>query len=354
MRAFETLIDQLIDQERPLAVLDGIFRKGDVPHAFLFTGMDGVGKRTAARYFAMACNCAAIRRRKDGASGGSSSISGICPCGECPACSRILAGSHPDLITIEPDGDFIKIARIRELLHRITFKPSEADMRAVIIAHAGTMNREASNALLKALEEPPPQTVFFLTAAHPSDLLSTVVSRCQHVRFNPVSAEAMETFLQAHAGATAETARTAALLAGGSMAAALSLVDKTWEARKMADRRHWLVRSLVALPRLPVPMVLAFAEALAGDKKALMPCLDMIKSCLRDAVVMKDCPADLINADMTDNIRQITETGSRAVLVARLDAVMAAEAGLQRNANVRLLMENMALTLAGRIYEKNS
>lgn len=350
MQAFEALIDQ----EKPLGVLNGIFAKGDIPHAFLFTGMDGVGKRTAARRFAMACNCTASKPQTNRATEGATPTQGVTPCGECKSCATMSAGSHPDLIVIEPDGDIIKISRIRELLRRIAFKPFEATVRAVLIARAGSMNREASNALLKALEEPPPQTVFFLTAAHPSDLLPTVVSRCQHVRFNPVSAKAMETYLQTHTGTDAETSRTVALLSGGSMAAALAIVENPVEARLFADRRQWLMQVLLELPSMTPPFIFAFAETLAKDKKNLFRFVDMIKGYLRDAVVVRDCPDRMMNADMRGPIRKMAEAHSRAALIACLDAVMDVETGLQRNANPRLLMENLAMQLAGMKYEKNS
>ncbi|MDY6903847.1 MAG: DNA polymerase III subunit delta' [Thermodesulfobacteriota bacterium] len=342
MQALETLIDQ----ERPLGVLNGIFAGGDIPHAFLFTGMDGVGKRTAARRFAMACNCGVNIKRKESISDGRPPLHGSAPCGECQSCAAMLAGSHPDLIFIEPEGNVIKIARIRELLHRITFKPFEAIMRAVIIARAGSMNREASNALLKALEEPPPQTVFFLTAAHPSDLLPTVVSRCQHVRFNPVSAETMETYLQTRAGVNASTAKTVALLSGGSMATALAMAEKPDDARLMANRRQWLLQMLNDLPGMSVPMVFAVAEVMAKDTKWLAPSLDIIKSYLRDAVIIQNCPSGIINTDMRDQIQAMTASRSREQLLVGLDAVMDMEAGLQNNGNPRLLMENLAMQLA--------
>lgn len=344
-------MDSLIDQERPLRILTDILAGGNIPHAFLLTGVDGVGKRTAAIWFAMACGCSirALFTAAGDIAEPFRTAEEITPCGQCHACRRILAGNHPDVICIEPDRDLIKIDTIRDLLSRIAFKPHQAGRRVIIISDAQTMNREAANALLKALEEPPPQTLFFLTAGQPGDLLPTVVSRCQNIRFNPVSEAGLEKALRERFRLDPTAATSIALLADGSFARALALTGagQSDKIPDMTTRRKWVLDELQQLPARKLPLVFAFAEKLAADKAGLLQFLEIIKSYLRDVLVYKYSPDHIINTDMADQIRSAAAVDGAAALIAKMDAVTEVEKALTRNVNPRLWLESLALILAG-------
>lgn len=343
-------LDGLIDQERPLRILAGILAKGNIPHAFLFTGKDGIGKRTAAIRFAMARNCQAwppviTADKKDTAAGLPDTMTS---CGQCRACVKIMAGSHPDVMVVEPEGDVIKIAQIRELSQRLAFKPHEARMRAVVISDAQTMNVEASNALLKALEEPPPQTFFFLTAGQTADLLPTVVSRCQHIRFNPVSAEKIEQYLIHSYGLSPRAARSTAIISDGSVSKALELSGRPESLRDMELWRQWLAGEMIKLPACPIPMILVFAQKLATDKKHLLPSLEIIKQFIRDAVISNRCPEKITNTDSREAVYDIARENALPTLFLKIGAVAEAEQAIQQHANQRLALEVMAMRLADR------
>lgn len=345
------LLDLLIDQERPLRVLTGILARGDIPHAFLLTGVDGVGKKTAAIQFSMACGCStlALFTAAGDVVAPGRQAEAVMACGQCRSCRQILAGNHPDVICIEPDRDLIKIDTIRDLLLRIAFKPHQAGRRVIIISDAQAMNREAANALLKALEEPPPQTIFFLTAGQPADLLPTVVSRCQNIRFNPVSAAGLEAVLRERCGLDPAAATAVALLADGSVARALALAGEggSGSVSAMTAGRKWVLDELQRLPQRPLPLVFAFAEKLAADKAGLSQVLEIISSYLRDLLVYKHSPDHIINTDIADQIRAAAAVNSGAALIAKMDAVTAVEKALKRNVNPRLWLESLALALAG-------
>ena len=109
--------ESIIDQKRPIRILTTCLRDGNIPHALLFTGISGIGKRTTARLFSKACNCEALasgvsRKRLDGI-----------PCCRCRSCRKIKSGNHPDIIHIKPSGNIIKIAQIRNLCHTLSMKP---------------------------------------------------------------------------------------------------------------------------------------------------------------------------------------------------------------------------------------
>ena len=167
--------ESIIGQERPIRFLTQILQKRSIPHAMLFTGVDGIGKQTTARALGMALNCL--------------NPVGVSACGECPPCQKVISGTHPDMITVKPEGAFIKIDQVRAVSRQLRFAPLEGNWRVVIINDAQALNLEASNAILKILEEPPKGTVIILTATQTTDLLPTIVSRCQQVAFRPIPYE---------------------------------------------------------------------------------------------------------------------------------------------------------------------
>src|SRR5206468_11280591 len=118
-----------------------------VASAYLFEGMVGVGKATTALALAQALNC----ERAPGQG-----------CGACDPCRKIESGLHPDVVRVEPDGQFIKIAQVRQVTARAAYRPHEGRARVVILDPADAMNLEAANALLKTLEEPPADIHFVL------------------------------------------------------------------------------------------------------------------------------------------------------------------------------------------------
>jgi DNA polymerase III delta' subunit len=248
--------DSIIDQERPIRILTSLLVNGTIPHALLFTGIEGVGKKTAAVALAMACNCTGGEAGTAGA--GAPSPGAVGPCGECAACRKIVAGAHPDMLRVSPAGAMIKIDQIRELCQVLTMKPYEARVRVVIIADAHTLNPAAGNALLKMLEEPPARTALILTAPQTGDLLPTIVSRCQHIRFKPIARHHLAAILTRAYGVDPPEASLTAALAGGSLTRALAMRRSQW-----LQRRSWLMAQLAALPRQSMTALLALAEKLS-------------------------------------------------------------------------------------------
>ena len=163
----------ILGNEAALRLLESAHRTGGVSHAYLFHGPPGVGKRTVARRF------------------GAALVAG----GDSGAEARALRGLHPDLTELVPEGAFTTIGQVREILRLASSRPFEGARRAFIV-QADTLNVQASNALLKTLEEPEGETVFLLVAASREGVLPTILSRAQAVRFNPVPAGAVARFLE--------------------------------------------------------------------------------------------------------------------------------------------------------------
>jgi len=316
-----------------------MLHNGRIPSALLFTGREGVGKGLAARAFAMALNCPAAATAVRPPPG--SATEGIDACGHCRSCRRIDSDQHPDLLTVAPEGQAIRIGRIRSILTTLAMKPYEAAVRVVIIDDAHCMNPEAANALLKLLEEPPDRTLFILIAPRRNDLLPTVASRCQSVRFAPIPEESLRYFLTAERGVAEEKAATLAALAGGSYAKALLLADSDW-----ADRRAWLAGILQELPGLPTVAVMAAAERMASDKSTVEEMLYLTRTWLRDCIVYRQAPDRIHYPDLATGIGTWAARFGTAALLAKAEAVDRALARIAGNGNVRLALEVMLLKLA--------
>ena len=326
--------ESIIDQERPARILTTFLKNGTIPHALLFTGLEGVGKESAAMAFAMACNCTGdisntIRQETN------------IPCGQCKPCLKIEAGNHPDIIRVKPSGPFIKIDQIRSLCQTIAMKPYEAIRRVVIISDAQAMNPAASNALLKMLEEPPAKTILILLATHISDLLPTIVSRCQQLKFKPISSRHLESILIQQHGLGTGDAQIITTMAGGSLSRALRMHRTNW-----INRRNWLINEMDALSTASVNRLLAFGEQLSKNKNDLQDSLDVMKSWLRDLVVDRLDPERIVNQDLAPKIRQASQQISIDVLLEKIDTIQATQNTIQAGTNLRLTLEAMVLRLA--------
>jgi len=307
-------------------------------------GIEGVGKRTAAMRFAMACNCSyqqsapEEQEREDYLH-----ITDSC---DCRSCRKIRSGNHPDIRQTEPSGAFIRIAQIRELCHTLGMKPYEARTRVVTIANAQTMNPEAGNALLKVLEEPPDRTVLILTTIQESDLLPTIVSRCPQIRFSPIPREDLETLLVEQEKVPQDDAAVIAALADGSYSKAFAMNRTRW-----IRRRNWVLRELESLmgrgkKDFPTAHVLAMAENLSKNKDILPDVLEVMKTWVRDLIICKYAPEKLINMDWADRIQEASHALTITALLSKVRAIQTAQKHLRSNANLKLTLEVLMMQLA--------
>ena len=206
----------LVGQEHVTETLANAIKNDRVAHAYIFSGARGVGKTTAARILAKALNC----------------VHGptATPCGECDSCREIAAGTSLDVIEIDAASNR-GIDQIRELREMVRYAPASSRSKVVILDEAHMLTGEASNALLKTLEEPPDRVIFVMATTQPEDLVDTIRSRSQHfhfraLTFGEITARleeiAQKENLKIDAGALAVISR----MAEGSMRDALSLLEQ--------------------------------------------------------------------------------------------------------------------------------
>ena len=226
---------------------------------FLFVGPDGSGKRQFATALAQCLLCTETDEQQ------------LTACGQCPSCAQVVAATHPDLHLVNrpPDKSFIPIERfigdrehrMREgLCHEISLKPFMGRRKVAIVDDADYLNQEGANSLLKTLEEPPPQSLLILLATSEQRQLPTIRSRCQVVRFQPLSQDQISQILvEKDLVADREQAVQVATLAQGSMARAMQLIDE-----EILQFRNEFLADLAAgklLPHELAKIVATFVDA---------------------------------------------------------------------------------------------
>lgn len=221
-----TVFDDLIGQQATVSQLQRAVagasdlvsggRGTGMTHAWLFTGPPGSGRSEAARAFAAALQCPY---------GG---------CGHCPSCHQVLAGTHPDLLYVRASGLSFGVAATRELVLRAGSRPSGGRFRIVLFEEAERATEAASNALLKAVEEPSPRTVWLLCTPAPDDLLVTIRSRCRLVTLATPGTRALVDALVQRDGVDPVLAQSSAVAAAGRIDRARQLASDP-EARRRRE-----------------------------------------------------------------------------------------------------------------------
>ncbi len=216
-----TTFGELIGQEALVRTLRNAFAQGRVPRAFLLTGVRGVGKTTTARIIARALNCIG----PDGTGGPT-----VDPCGTCPECRAILADRHPDVLELDAASNN-SVDDVRELRETLRYRPAQGRFKVIILDEVHMLSGAAFNALLKTLEEPPPQVKFMLATTELRKVPTTIRSRCQTHFLRRVSQPELRAHFARIAEKEAVAADDAALqmlarAADGSVRDGLSLLDQ--------------------------------------------------------------------------------------------------------------------------------
>ena len=308
---------EVAGQRATAAVLYAMAKKRTVPPALLFYGARGCGKTSTARILGMALNC-----------GGEPGSASSWPCGECPSCKAVADGTSLDVLEVDAasNGSVDQIHRIRELVQYGT----AGEYRVVLLDEAHSMSRDAFNALLKVLEEPPPNTVFVLLTTEYGKILPTVASRCMpfpFARLSPAAIIARLEWICQDAGVPAAPELLAAIAgrADGAMRDAIMLLDQVASVG-ISTLEAW--QELAGEEDFAPRLVSAAAD---GDHKKLFEALDQVVCHTGDyATITARLVACLRDILVLSAGGQITEQGSaledRRELAARLDAVQVVRA----------------------------
>jgi DNA polymerase-3 subunit delta' len=319
-------LTQIRGQKQPISILSQAVRHQKVAHAYLFSGPDGVGKKTTALSLAQALNCHQ--------QGGDA-------CMECSSCRKIEQGQHPDVQVIKPEGEYIKIEAIRRLQQEMASKPYEGRVKTQVIDEADRLTPQAANCLLKTLEEPASNSLLILVSAHPYNLLPTVVSRCQRLVFNQLAAEDIEQLLSGK-GLSPAQCQLIASFCQGSPAQVLELDIE----QVLAEREELVGKVFGRLP-LSEEELLDCAQALAGDKERIERLLKWLLLWYRDLLVIRKVGEEawLVNGDKRPELSRQAAQHTLAELHQKLEAVEHTREHLKRHVNPQLALEVMFMDL---------
>ncbi len=316
------LFSQIIGQAKALNLLRRALASNRLAHGYLFTGPEGVGKRSTARALAAQLLC---HEKGNGP-----------PCGICLGCRKVSAGSHPDFLHIKPEGASIKINQVRELKKALSFPPFERGMRVVIIEETQTMGREAANSLLKLLEEPPPDNLILLVATDTEPLLETILSRCQVIPFVALTEEqAAQVIQRTHPQLSPDEVRTMAKLTGGCP----GRTDSLHSSEVLALHQECLATLLESSTGQAetVELALDLARRLAELKEELHLFLDLLSLFFKETMTNMLCAKE--------PPRTARERWNLPQLSAMVSAVEAARSDLARNCSRALVCEVLLLEL---------
>ena len=345
------MFEPLIGNQRVKDILRRMLSSRRVPGAQLFAGMDGIGKKLFALELAKALNCRAPL--------------GAEACDACPSCVRIngskflgydnddankkkiIWSEHADVGLVRPFNKIIRVPVMRELEREANFRPYEGAARIFIIEDADRLNEESSNALLKTLEEPPRTTHLILITSRPAALLPTIRSRCQVIRFAPLTAAEIEAhLLRDKKKMTAAEAALRARAAQGSIGRALSIDLESYR-----EQREAMLNVLEALTIKPDRVRLLRASEELSDAKRkdeYEPRLDMLATLIHDswAFTLGAPIEQAVNGDIRERLSQV---GSRleSRLAARwLTQIEEHRRGLDVNINRKVATDALLLGMA--------
>ena len=329
-------------------ILQRLVVGGRVPNALLFAGPEGVGKKEFAIELARSFVC----QRPNAELG----------CGECAACrragefsiptfekgpesDRVFFGQHPDVGLVVPFRRNLRIDAIRALEREANFRPFEGRARFFIVDEADKMNDASSNALLKTLEEPPATSHIVLMASREDTLLPTIRSRCQIIRFAPVSAQEIEQHLIATADFAPEDAALAAHVSGGSVGRALNIVPASFRTQRAAMLD--VARAAVTGNRREL---LQISEEIndARSKDELDEKLDVLEALVHDVWLLRNQSADaeIKNVDIRPELLKLAAEADSKTLAKWMADIEVMHENLIVNINRKIATDSLFIGMA--------
>lgn len=323
--------DEVLGHQQNKEFLQKLLKPGSRPHALLFYGMGGIGKKMLALHFAKTFLCKSVSKK---------------PCGICESC-RLMdiennSFAHPDfyLLTAEEAGKDIKIEQVKEMAKQAAFAPVLSEHKVCIIDDAGQMTAEAANSLLKLLEEPPPGWLFILITQQAERLLPTVLSRVVRLRFDAPDSSAVQQILKAK-GITQNT-QVLAALAGGSPGRALSYN----QADIFAIRRE----ALDLLKKLPLQNPFGYIVALGWgekyDRAAALLLTEQFIYLLRDVLLLQSgAGGQVYNTDIMAGLDGIAADWPLHTARQGVNAAQEAWQNINKNVSAKNVLEALVLKL---------
>ena len=312
--------------EKLTRILRRMVKQGAYHPAYLFHGPPHVGKRKMAEAFAMAIFCDELEDDF---------------CGRCSSCQRMKSGVYPDYRVIEPEGATIKIDHCRDMIAEAALQPYEGKKKVFVLDPADRMKVEAANSLLKVLEEPFPFSLFILITSVPQAILPTIDSRCQKIRFAPLSYELLTQNLCEQFNLDSDAAMTLARISGGRPALAEELATGDFLAERDA-----VIDALASISERHEVEAFRMAGNFKNRDLAIT-FLELLISILRDAALLKQAPEseNLVNQDRRQAILDATNNFTSEELLATWKDAIECSNNIRLNANLQAQIDRVLLHL---------
>ncbi len=327
----------IIGQERAIKILTKSLKKDKVSSSYIFVGSEGTGKKFAAIEFTKVINCSNLNKNLEA-------------CDNCHSCNEINKQCCPDLKIVESTKGSIKIEQIRKIRKEIELKPFRSKKKVYIIDQAEKMTLEASNCLLKTIEEPPYYAIIILICSKIDPILPTIVSRCQIVNFglvNPLKIK--EILLNKINNLEKDKAEIISKLAQGSIGKAFKLIaDKEY-----FIRREEVLDYLSAIsPGKYDDDIFVKVEKMVSEIDRIEEILEMIKLWYRDILIIKNTGNQkyIVNCDKLEIVGKKSQVYSQKMMIDILDYLEQVEEYLMKNVNKRLILERLFIKMVGVEY----
>ncbi len=327
----------IVGQERAIKILTKSQKENKISSSYIFVGSEGTGKKLTAIEFTKAVNCLNLNKNLEA-------------CDNCHSCNEIDKQYCPDLKIVETTKGLIKIEQIREIRKEIELKPFKSKKKVYIIDKAEKMTLEASNCLLKTIEEPPYYAIIILICSKIDTILPTIVSRCQIVNFGLVtSLKIKEILLNKIDNLEKDKAEIISKLAQGSIGKAFKLsIDKEY-----FIRREKVLDYLSAIsPGKYGNDIFAKVEKMISEIDRIEEILEIIKLWYRDILIIKNTGNQkyIINCDKLEIFGKKSQIYSQKMLIDILDYLEQVEEYLMKNVNKRLILERLFIKMVGVEY----
>ena len=342
-----------IGQDHLLKQLDAGLSAGRLAHAYLLSGPPHVGKMTLALDLAAAVNCAVLNGQQAGSMFAEADPTPG-PCGNCEPCIRIRRGVFADLKIVSVGGDprvstRISIDQVREAESFLAVTPVEGSWKVVIFDGAETLaagQSEPANALLKTLEEPPPQVLVLLLTTNEDAILPTIRSRCRTLPLRPMPGDALAEYLASNRRVERDRARRLARLARGCPGWAINVLDEP----ELMDAYLTQLAQILSVASSPLDVRFNYADGLggsfSGDRESVRQELYLWERWWRDVLLVKEgLTGRAHNDDRLEELKAQADAAATADIVAFLESVRETLSALDANVNPRLALECMMLAV---------
>ena len=311
-------------------------RNDNVRQAYIFEGIKGIGKYTAARIFANAIHCTGENK----------------PCGVCPDCKKHIANTHSDLFIVGGGGQ-IKVEDIRRMNEELYIKPALSSRKICIVRNADNMNQDAQNALLKSFEEPPLYAVIILLSENIKNLLPTIRSRGNKVVFEPFSEKEITEYLIRQYPLKKDAIPFVSLYSGGVIGRAIDILEN----EEFFETRNKMFQAIATLTgdRMSV-FTVSDAFGVKGGKGAFENCdlyFDLFTSFMRDALAIKT-GARVINQDMSSLIEGFCSKVTTSAVLSIIERTAKVRSELNVSMKYELWIINMLINCWEDINGKGS